>query len=483
MCYNRSMSARPAKTPKLKPTIEPAIVKDAYDQILYDGVRENAGNLQNLVDSNPDRDIIASDVFSALYKSKPQLRAESHGLTRKLMETMMGLPEYQALRSHTKFDDITSALGTIKLAPHVLESFEEARKKIEQKRKEQGQVPGQPGQGSGEPGDQNSEQDIDDDVMDGLRQGIRTGLKEAQESSEEWDDVARGWGIGKDELGSLPTEAKFVLAEKLLKSSKLRKIADMAGRLVQMANAAVAQTPVRGMDEVVDVTTGSDLSEILPSEWLKLKMTPALFFKDLNEDNLMMYNLRGVENQGHGPIIQILDISPSMQGEREVLAKALALALIFMAEKQQRAFGLITFGSEVHDTLYIPAGQKSAIEQKLWIAGIVCNGGGTNFYKPLMAAFKMRQEEKNQLNPADFIFLTDGECVMNEKEHEEIAMLKVETSVRIQGIAICDNSHREVCKGTTLERFSDNLAIVDRLGELHLVKGILDNAASLKDNK
>jgi hypothetical protein len=462
-----------SKAPKPQPTIEPAIVKDAYDQILYDGVRENAGNLQDLVKNDPDRDILTSDIFSALYKSKPTLRSESRGLSRKLMETMMGLPEYQTLRAHTKFDDITSALGTIKLAPRVLESYEEARKKMEQKQQEQkGQNPG--------PDGNDPENQIDDDIMDGLRQGIRSGLKAAQESSEEWGDVAKGWGVGRDELGSVPTEAKFVLAEKLLKSSKLRKIADMAGRLIQVANAAAAQTPVRGMDEVTDVITGSDLSDILPSEWLKLKMTPALFMKDLMEDNLMMYNLRGVENQGYGPIIMCLDISPSMQGEREVFAKALAIALMFMAEKQKRAFGLVTFGTQVHETMYVPAGQKSSIENKMQIAEIVCNGGGTDFYVPLKAAFVIRQQEKAQLNPADIVFLTDGECEMDEEQHEEIAELKKETSVRIQGIAICDGSSDEVCEGSTLERFSDNLATVDKLGEVHMVKGILANAAAGK---
>jgi uncharacterized protein with von Willebrand factor type A (vWA) domain len=254
----------------------------------------------------------------------------------------------------------------------------------------------------------------------------------------------------------------------------------MAGRLIAMANAAAAQTPVRGADEIVDVTTGNDLSEILPSEWLKLKQFPALFMKDYMEGNLQMYNLRGVENQGYGPIIQCLDISPSMMGEREVFAKALAIALMFMAEKQNRAFGLVTFGSEVHETIYVPAGQKSSIETKMKIAEIQCNGGGTNFYRPLKAAFKLRMQEKTQLNPADIIFLTDGECMMNDQEHEEIAELKTETSVRIQGIAICDSSHREICDGTTLDRFSDSLALIDQLGEVHLVKGVLANAATLK---
>lgn len=517
------------KTPK--PLLENAIIKGTYDEILYADIVNESETLQTLVDPNKsgetdnDRNTIASDVFSSLYKMNPTIRQEYRGLNKPLMETMMNLQEFKDCRASTRFDDMASALGTIKLAPPVLESYEKACKEQEKRRQERekarqeqrGQcAPGdQPGERDGEgeaqePTDSNDQpgqgDKFDQDIEDQLRQEMRGSLKEAQEAADEWADMCLSWGINGDELTRMPIEKKFEMSEKLRTSAKFKRISDLMGRFRNLAQAAAATTVTHGQDEIVGITMGDDLGRILPSELIKLKKTPTLFFKDMLERSLQVYELIGVENLGYGPIICCLDISPSMQGQREEYAKALILALMFLAEKQRRNFGVITFGSGVHpeiETILFPRGvqsgyhgddrgtshvykyfgTKATLDEKIDIASIQCNGGGTNFFKPLMAAFKMRKDNMTHLNPADIVFITDGECDVTPTEMDEIKHQKSETQVRIQGIGICDMSAREVARGTALVEFSDNLSMINSLGEIADVKTIMSNAANLSTRK
>jgi hypothetical protein len=60
---------------------------------------------------------------NSLYKSDPTL-VDNAPITQKgVIEQMMALPEFDQLRSDTQVDDIASAIGTMELAPHVLEQF------------------------------------------------------------------------------------------------------------------------------------------------------------------------------------------------------------------------------------------------------------------------------------------------------------------------------------------------------------------------
>jgi len=434
------------------------ITIDSYDPVIYTGVKEASGKLQQLV---PDENLdgLVSDVFYSLYKSSPTIKDEAQGLTKSLVETMMQSTEYQSLRAATRFDEISSALGTLELAPTMVEHFE----KVEKEMKKEGKDP------SGEDGIPSQDQ------SDAIRRAMKRATKMANEKVEEWHDAIGVWGIKPGDLQNLSTEGKLELAEKLIKSSKLKAISEIAGRLKNIALSAVAMSPSHGVDEIVDVGFGGDISRMLPNEVSKLHRNKALFMKDLHERSLLNYNLRGVDNLGYGPIVVCLDISGSMQGKREIWAKAVILALITIAEKQNRPFGVIAFDTHARKTWF---SSKMSLTEKLEIAAIRCDGGGTDFYNPLLSAFELRNSSLN-LKPADIVFITDGECELNDKQLKHIDTLKKDTSVRIHGVAISDNSHKECSSGKTLTSFSDNLCSVNNLGEVEAIKGVFIKAATL----
>jgi len=436
-----------------------AVQVDGYDPILWGSVREASSKIQGMTQCD-DEDLATSDVFYSLYKSNPVLQENMNEVQKAVMETLTSLPEYRALRSFTKFDDIASALGVMKFAPSVLEQYRALQEKLDAQTNNQK---------DGEP-----QPTLSDDDISGMRRAFREALGKAQNDVEEWGEVKSGWGISSGDLQKMSLGNKLELANTLRNSNKFKNIADLAGRFRNVALAAETTTPSHGNDEIVDVGQGDALARLLPSELAKFKTNKLLFMKDFVEKQLLVYNLRGTENLGAGPIVVCLDVSGSMAGEREVWAKAVILGLIALAEKQKRPFGVLTFDSRVRwSKLY--SGTPS-LQDKIELAELPSNGGGTSFYEPLKAAFEMRKEA-SILKPADVVFITDGECELTDEQILEIAQLKAETSVRIFGVGISDAGQNEVSMGS-LEAFSDNVAIVNSLGDIAHVKGIMVKTAS-----
>lgn len=446
------------------------IKQDSYDKILWDSVRDNASEVGKLATQDEQVDALVSDVFSSLYKVSPEITESAPHPQKNLIETMTNLPEYKTLREMTRLDEISSAFGTMKLGPDAVKQFIEVQKKVNQQRKQQGKP---------EVSDQNPIQgdEITEEMQGQMRRAFRKSVEQAQNDAEDWQDAMVGWGINPGEIQRLPFKQKFELAERLMSSHKFKQISEIAGRFKSMALSAAATTPSHGFDEVVDIIQGDDLFRALPHELLKLKRTPALFMKDLVEKKLLNYNLRGVENVGCGPIIVCMDISGSMSGQREIWAKSVIIALIALAEKQNRSFGILTFDTKVRYRKFFSKDNKPSINDKIDIAEIHCDGGGTDFYPVLKSAFKMRQEEIQQLNPSDIVFITDGESRMSKEQMDEIKKLKLETNVRILGVGISDSSHYDTCSGDTLDEFSDNMSIVDSLGNVEHVKGVFAKVA------
>jgi len=438
--------------------LEDVVHKDAYDQLVFSDIVDHSGELQSLVGDDPEHDsgcsnrqTAASDVFSTLYKIDPQVVDEAPKAQRKIMESMMGLQEYQDARDSTQMDDVASALGTIQLAPSVLQAVEKMVEYEQQKMDSQSgekDPGGKGGKQSVERAKEMSQESEDEHgVPASIRQSLRNALKQAQEDADQWSDCAAGWGMGEGELQNTPFKEKIRLAKDLTENKKFKKIAELAGRFKNIVNSVDATVHSRGADEIVDITSGSDIFRALPTELLKFKRNPTLFMKDLAEENLLCYNLKGVEKLGHGPIIMCVDMSGSMQGSREIWAKAVALALITLAEKQKRAFGFIGFDSKVSYAKFFAKGHKVKMSEKIEIASFF-SGGGTNFRHPLEKAFEMRELEKEQLNPADIVFITDGDCRIDEQYIHDLVARKNKTQVRIHGIAIETRGVQDLIKNT-----------------------------------
>jgi len=419
---------------------------DALDEVIFEQVAE-ADKIKQIADRNAG---VVQDVFGSLYKLNPQVREDASGAQKEIIKNLLDMPEYKELCKSTRLDDIASAFGTLQLSDQILNQVDKIEREAQEQKKSAEEVLNQ----------------MSDQQKAGLRQSLRRAIGEAQEASDEIGEAFSAWGTNQGEIKQLPFEQKFKLTEQLLKAGSLKRISELVGRFRNVLNSVDATKWTHGNDEIVDITVGNDLGRLLPSEYLKLKINPTLFYKDFLEKNLLQYQLKGVEPQGKGPIIVCLDVSGSMYGEREEWAKAVTLALAQLAQNQNRAFSIVTFEEKVIDEMSWAAGAKISLEEKIKIAQIVSDGGGTNYTSALKAAFALRQKDRN-FRPADIVFITDGEFQFKNEELVEIQKQKKDLEIRVFGLGIC--LYNTQC----LQSFCDQISLVDAKGNIDEVKDTL----------
>ena len=464
------MSEADSATKEKVEEIITVVKKDGLDEVCFEMVRDQS-KLKTLCEDGVTAGLV-QDVFTSFFTHDPKVTEESEPVQSGIVQQFMDLPEFKQVRASTEGDDLASAIGSLQFAPDLVVAYKRAKEEFEKQQKE--------AEEQGKPGPKNLKDALSDKDQTLLRQALRRGLESAQEQADKFQDMAKAWGVDKGELKEVPFAERFKMADQMLKSSKIKKIADLAGRFKNIVQSAAATVPVHGVDEIVDIGQGNDLGRLVPSELIKLIESPELFMMDYLEGKLMVYNMRGNEDLGQGPIIACLDISGSMEGQREEWSKAVVLSLMALAQKQKRSFGFIAFNTGIAEQKFWPKTKPASLKEKMAVASI-SSTGGTDFYAPLMGAFKMRMSDPT-LRPADFIFITDGECGMQDSQQQQIKDLKAETNVRIYSIAINDGGYGET-SGSTLKAFSDQIAVVNNLGDIDIVKNLVVKTASLERGK
>jgi len=230
----------------------------------------------------------------------------------------------------------------------------------------------------------------------------------------------------------------------------------MLGRFRRIAIHSQKTRINHGLDEVHDMEPGSDLEKVLPSElvYLRHPVLKKQFQGKFTEGQLLQYHLRGREKAGKGPIVCCVDSSGSMGGDNELWAKAVALALLEIAQMQKRAFGLIFFGSESDpmEIVEVHKGEQNILDKVIRIAEYFLNGG-TNFEKTLMVAIELI--EKTEFRKADIVFVTDGYCGVSDEWLEDFLRRKAEKEARVHSVLV-----EMVKSNETVDSFSDQVSTV-----------------------
>lgn len=445
----------------IRPSVE-TIISSGTDRFLFEDLKSSSSRIEQMTQQEQGARV-CHDVFSSLFQASPQINPEASATAQQVFSTLLDMPEYKQLTQDTRFDDIASAFGTLQLAPGVLDSFVKMETKREQnkaKQQAEGLGPADSGQGVGPAeGMELSEED-----KATLRAALRGSIRAAQAKTEELQDAMSAWGLGEGELKRLSFKEKFDLAQKMLTQSNFKKISELLGRFQNVCNAQESTTFNHIADEIVDIETGSDLSRILPSELIKLKLSPELFFKDMLENNLFQYRMQSTENLGRGPIVCCWDISGSMQGMANQWTKAAVLTLMDLCKKQKRAFGGIAFSDRIHYEKFWPRLQNPTVRDKIDIAEIETTGG-TDFNKPLRKALGMI-DSSPELKPSDIVFVTDGEANISQDTEAWMQKIRKERGLRVFGIAVAS---RQV---ETLKKFCDQIVVLEFKGEQYTLTEI-----------
>lgn len=271
------------------------------------------------------------------------------------------------------------------------------------------------------------------------------------------------------ELGGgmrLDARQRLELGDRLARSEKLRKLAALVGAFRRMARRERRRkTPRRG-PEVYSIERGQDVGRLLAGELAALRHP--LLRRDVRrrfvEGALLQYGLRGDDDRGRGPMVICLDGSGSMQGPRELWAKAVTLTLVEQARRQGRACRAIVFdaGPEPFTRELVPprppGGARRLPDSDAVIAfAEYFPGGGTDFVPPLDAALATLAESRYRRG--DIVFVTDGEASVPPAFEARFLAEKARLGFRLVGVLVDVGRVR----GDVLARLADE---VHRVSEL-----------------
>src|SRR5713226_5281002 len=301
----------------------------------YEGLREAADQGSEIA---PNYLPLLLDVFSAFFQNKARLKQNPPCETeenREIMETALGLKEYEELHTVSRLDFFASAAATRAFSDQIL-------RLIKEKREEDKKDPAKSKVNKGAMG-------IDPDT---LRWAIRRSLKKGLEEAQEAKQAVETFGREEGGIKRIPITEQFRLADLLGKNTKIREIIRMLGRMrleaLSIKRSRITHSaPVRRGVETVGI---EGIERVLPDELANLalgKEGEELFLTKLAQEELLAYSYKNPVQETQGPILIAVDGSGSMQGAREVWAKALAIVAFLQAKKGKRkAYGIIFGASE-----------------------------------------------------------------------------------------------------------------------------------------
>ncbi len=262
--------------------------------------------------------------------------------------------------------------------------------------------------------------------------------------------------------GRMSAGERLELGRRLARNRKLGELARMVGRFKLDARAIRRKTLDRGASEAYDVERGADIGRLIPAELLALHHRGLArdFRRRLLEGQVLQYRLRDPEQKGKGPMVVCVDVSSSMEGEKELWAKAVSLTLADIARRRRRLVRAVLFSSGEHSLKVLDLNRERRYQPDL--AGLLelaeyFPGGGTDFERPLNAAIELI--ERKQLKRADIVIITDGESQVSAQWLERLNQSRDRLKFKIFAVLV-DTGSSEL---STLARFADKLTSVTKL--------------------
>ncbi len=375
----------------------------------------------------------AADFFAVAFEPEPRLTAacsdpNRHQYVRQLLET----PEYRALHADTELDDTAAAIA----AGHLAEQFAKLKKES--------------GNGSAAPAGAGA-----DDLageMAALR-AVGKAVAEARREVDELRDASAALGLGPGQPGSNNPRAIAEIYRRVRNDPALRRISELAGRFRRVAASKQRQKVSHGLDDVIGVEPGGDIGRLLPSELARLAL-PELELDTLRrivERQAQCREYHAVEPVGKGPILVVCDESGSMEGPKVHTAKALALALAWVARRQRRWAGLIAYsGGSGERLLPLPPGRWDESALCDWLSAFI--GAGSDLDVPVNELPRMYREIGAPVGVTDLVMVTDARCRITAELRERF--LDWRRSARVRAVAlvigsapgdlegVCDEVHR-----------------------------------------
>lgn len=306
---------------------------------------------------------------------------------------------------------------------------------------------------------ENQGQSVSQEAMNKvLNQAHEKALSKAIEDSNavrNMQKIMSGNGAGTGSVLSFEGEINEVL--RLARNAEIKKIFEFLSGVPKLGAYTKKKRVRFSRGELYGYEKGSDLERIVPSE---LALPDDLFYLKYGESDLLLYQKE--INEALGPIYLLLDKSGSMDGEKILWAKAVALALYNRAKRENRDFYLRFFDNIPYPLIKAMKNAKSKdVLKMIEYIGKIRGGGGTDISRSLITACE-DIKEGHVKGVSEVILLTDGEDKIAETTVRRA--LKESNSQLISVMIRGDNSD--------LKRISDAYFSVHKLDHEDLLKVI-----------
>jgi|Deesub1362B_J571_1020462.scaffolds.fasta_scaffold01116_7 uncharacterized protein with von Willebrand factor type A (vWA) domain len=479
---------------------------DSFSKYIFGEMEEKYPRLHRLQKKKADfkpLPALVFDTFNLFYQQNPEFLDDSeihpeYLVNKEILQKAMKTEAYEQLKMITTTDELNSTVATIGFSDtlfELIDKIEKENKKIrdlaEQLEKlrlqqlqklQQKEIENQNqnlNQIQNQEKNQDQIQKIESEIqalteklnksINKCKRNIRmiNIVKAMEKALNDVKDVIEnlsyfGYGTSSGEPTFVDPEERIKLAKELTNNRKLMEIAKELGRIKRIFASVKKEKIKQPVSEIYDITLSDNISRVTSSEVLKLvsEELELIFYKDFLEKKLATYNLKDTDKLGKADFCICLDLSGSMSGSKEIWAKALCLALMQMALKENRNFVVIPFSNDALPPIRF--NNKIKTDDILKLASIFI-GGGTNFEKPLRKAI----EEMQNLERADIVFITDGECSISQQFLNEFLYAKNKHGFRVLSLYIGNIIN-------TLQLFSDKVVAIQ-----DIVAGTWDVAKAL----
>src|SRR2546421_1139105 len=353
-----------------------ALVHDPFDREAFEEVLPRAPGLRLLLETSTDPGTkdLAFDLFCSFYKYFVKLLPADQVMEecrrhRDLLDRALGLREHEKFRAWTRLKSAETALATELVLDLLLNEPTTGPEKARAPTPEAGTSP------------------EDATAAEASSERLREVLRDVREDLEGAVELVAAWSAGAGEETRLPPEMKLQLMRNLVRNPRLRRIARLFGRYRRMGLADREAKALLASEEVVDFVQGGEVARALAAELANFAMRERedLFYSKVVQHQLLTYEL-WQRHERPRPVYLCLDNSGSMSGDKEVWAKASALALAHMALQHGRSVEIVLFG-DAADPLRVGSLEPRdkgpiPLEEVLDVASYFL-GGGTDFQKTL----------------------------------------------------------------------------------------------------
>lgn len=357
-----------------------------------------------------EADLATADFHAAAFEPDPELAKDcKNKRIHQYMKNLMDTPEFKALHQETQLDDVASEIATMAFSKEwvTLSKQEESP-------------------------------DAFKSEMQAMGAASRALTKASTEVSD-LRDMQSAMGIGGDGGGQnkLAADQLTAMFKRVRGSHQLKRICELAGRYRRFAQAQQRKKVLHGLDDVVGVVLDGDIGRLLPSELVQLD-DPDLeldAMRRIIERQAMCREYRGIEAKARGPIVVVVDESGSMSGEPICTAKAIALAMAWVARHQKRYCCLVGFSGGTEGTwCVIPPGKDDPTSLMEWLEHFF--SGGTTCDVPLAVLPSKWDSLGCPKGKTDIVIITDAQVDVPDELTQSFLAWKQRESVKLISLII-----------------------------------------------